>query len=1153
MANSRSRPPKFSVFATRRQRLVDKAMSRLPRPGVADLVARADALRDSGDREAAAEAYRVALHAAPDQVWLQAQIGNCLKDAGMYSEAFRAYSELTAAEDNGDTALQLGHLFKVSGHYHLALQAYRQSKELGDERAVAEINGATSWRSDIAKVGKEVLAAPGQGEAPLSVFRAVLACGLDDALNPTSLRAAGVQLAKHALADLGRAYCEFASVCGGAGNFQVQIDFVLGSGLWTFSEVSALNSAQLARTTLSRTGRKTQLRRLVAAALDATDDISSPNNAATVHSSGETRWPPTEMTAAQLQPLVAKLPHLIRTLYEAVWFSRPGAGEACIEVAKSLSEATSGMAGTAFFPTDRSEQSLNLCAAHVLARAVSRWLATGATRFTSSLVTPMLLEEFLRAGGNPLRERIDLRRSYASIFYEIDEVIHAAAPNLEAERADRAMARLFAICLPDFSREEISGFLEVALGHGSRTAAVLLEASAIGESRTEADLVILAQRLKSLGDFRLALEIMGRIEETTASASTLIEKALVAKVVGDFANSARLLEHCAALDPGNVFLRRELVMVLPEVESLSSIIDRYKSDDIFMTAARERVGYRIALREEREMRMDAPVSDGLRVSDLSPELAIELRRHPKRRTIDREEVSILGAGSNWKSGLEANYRLLRRIDFVRAQSATRVPIVRLRVRIDGRTVAETEGSELSGGFEGSKLKHKVYNCWLELSGMTPGLHELQLYFEEKEAGWRAINEVVWIEADDVAEKQFSNSMAFVPTALPKSESRVEERIAALPSLVLPAARTLLTTPVERMLIIRADQLGDTSQSIGAMAALKEAFPHARVDALTSPGNRDLLSATGLFEDVHTVDLVYDIVERRRYASLSEQARLHDLLTPRQYDLAVDLSPGFETQNLLKLAGARHTAGFKPNEFRWLTFGMDVQTHDPVNRLEMVSHASQISAFAAALISMAQHRPYTIRNEHADWSLLEPYGVSPGDRYAVLHSGARLEIKRWPFASYVELARLLTEKAGLKTVLLADDPSALVGLDLTEFPEGLLHASAQKVPFQTFDSLLSLCSVFVGNDTGPKHLAALRGARVVSVHMGQVNWNEWGQDGDGLIVARRAPCVGCGIEMPEECGKDLACLTQIKSEEVYDAVMRLIAPAATVALATGETR
>src|SRR3546814_2933131 len=56
----------------------------------------------------------------------------------------------------------------------------------------------------------------------------------------------------------------------------------------------------------------------------------------------------------------------------------------------------------------------------------------------------------------------------------------------------------------------------------------------------------------------------------------------------------------------------------------------------------------------------------------------------------------------------------------------------------------------------------------------------------------------------------------------------------------------------------------------------------------------------------------------------------------------------------------------------------------------------------------------------------------------------------------------------------------------------------------FDAVLSNAKIMVGNDSGPKHLAATRGVPTVSVHIDRLNWNEWGQHGTGNILSKRVP-------------------------------------------------
>ncbi len=117
-----------------------------------------------------------------------------------------------------------------------------------------------------------------------------------------------------------------------------------------------------------------------------------------------------------------------------------------------------------------------------------------------------------------------------------------------------------------------------------------------------------------------------------------------------------------------------------------------------------------------------------------------------------------------------------------------------------------------------------------------------------------------------------------------------------------------------------------------------------------------------------------------------------------------------------------------------------------------------------------------------------------------------------------------------------DAAALPG-EVTASPR--FRAIAGQLPFDDFDALLSYCAVMVGNDSGPKHLAALRGAPVISLHMARLNWSEWGQEQSGLVISRKVPCAGCGIHRdPDECGKGFACITHISPEEVFDAVLRL---------------
>jgi ADP-heptose:LPS heptosyltransferase len=648
-----------------------------------------------------------------------------------------------------------------------------------------------------------------------------------------------------------------------------------------------------------------------------------------------------------------------------------------------------------------------------------------------------------------------------------------------------------------------------------------------GGARTVSGLLDQARALKAAGLHAPALAILSELDESCAPIAALIEKGLIAKINGRFDIAARLFERCYKLEPSD-FLRNELAMVLPEVEPLSAILERWSGDAPFLAVANRHPYFRRAL--ESIEPMWAP-----RTAGLAPEIAFELRgASPRPEWNESIEVLGLGGGERWTP--RGAVRLLRRIDFVRVRTASRDPLVRLRVRVDGRTLSYTAGSLLERGFESSPLHHQIFNCWLDLSGIEPGLHEVQLYFEELRGGYRTHQQPVWI---DPTERLEDARVSAALTTSPAGEGDVEEWLGRMPSERFGADRSYFQGQLTKILVLRADQLGDSVLSLPAMVALRRHFPQAELHGLFGLSQVELMRGTGLFSKVHGVHFAYDQAVRGRFLSLEEQSELREQLAPHCYDLAIDLSPGSHSRPLLKLAGARYTAGFQPNDFPWLSFGIDVRTRDPGNGHEAISHANSPETLVEALALAVKRKPVHLPKTDLSPIALAEFKIPSERRFAVVHAGARTASRKWPLSNFLDVARLLIRKRGLFVVLILDHPDDCI----LPLPDDLsstdLRLVTHQPTFTEFDGLISQCAVFIGNDSGPKHLAALRGTPVVSVHMGAVNWSEWGQDGSGFIVTRRVPCYGCGIELVEECGKGLPCLMQITPNEIFDSANELL--------------
>jgi ADP-heptose:LPS heptosyltransferase len=91
--------------------------------------------------------------------------------------------------------------------------------------------------------------------------------------------------------------------------------------------------------------------------------------------------------------------------------------------------------------------------------------------------------------------------------------------------------------------------------------------------------------------------------------------------------------------------------------------------------------------------------------------------------------------------------------------------------------------------------------------------------------------------------------------------------------------------------------------------------------------------------------------------------------------------------------------------------------------------------------------------------------------AVLHAVAATPEKTWPAAGFVEVARHL-QRSGLEPVFIGGTAD-----DLSAFQEFRIVRGA---PLGAIKNLLASASLFIGNDSGPAHMAAAFGLPVVVI-------------------------------------------------------------------------
>jgi ADP-heptose:LPS heptosyltransferase/GT2 family glycosyltransferase len=351
------------------------------------------------------------------------------------------------------------------------------------------------------------------------------------------------------------------------------------------------------------------------------------------------------------------------------------------------------------------------------------------------------------------------------------------------------------------------------------------------------------------------------------------------------------------------------------------------------------------------------------------------------------------------------------------------------------------------------------------------------------------------------------------------------------------------TQIRKILAVKLDHIGDFVTAIPALRRLQQLFPQARLYLLVAPASMALTRLLPGLEGVVEFEFFFARSELgQRQLSQEDYTSLRDRLMPYRFDLAVDLRKAPETRPLLQLSGARWLAGFDHGrQFPWLDIVMEWE-QDPAT-MRKRNHVGDdlvrlIDAIATAaalnqLICCAP-RPKNVR--------FKPSPRSPEKKLVCIHPGVGSVIRQWPAKHYVALIDLLVAAHNVEIVLIGSRDEAKIAEEvLAMVPrEAALRSVVGQLPLSELPEFLANTALFIGNNSGPHHLAAALGVPTIGIHSGTVDAREWGPLGPNAVAIRRSvACSPCYLSDPNACWRGLACLTELRPIEVYEVCRRLL--------------
>jgi len=334
----------------------------------------------------------------------------------------------------------------------------------------------------------------------------------------------------------------------------------------------------------------------------------------------------------------------------------------------------------------------------------------------------------------------------------------------------------------------------------------------------------------------------------------------------------------------------------------------------------------------------------------------------------------------------------------------------------------------------------------------------------------------------------------------------------------------------RLLVIRLRSMGDTVLLTPSLRLLHQWRPDLLVSVLVERPWDHLLEANPA---IHSV-----IPLESKLGAACRVRRGH-------FDAVINLHGGPTSRWLTRLSGARLRAGFA--YFR----SASAYTHrvptaqEILGRTGTVHTAEHIASCFFWLgvpyheIPPAEFFPSQAARERVA-GRLRALGVGPGEGYAVIHPTAFYETKQWKAAGFAEVSEYLEERYGLRSVYIAAETEARA-LDAVErhAPRPLLRAVGWAI--RDVMALLAGARLFVGNDSGPAHMAAAARIPVVVIFGSSHSalWGPW-RAVDSAVVQNFFDCNPCPGDRCYAFAEP-RCILSITSEEVkvsLDAVLKV---------------
>jgi len=344
---------------------------------------------------------------------------------------------------------------------------------------------------------------------------------------------------------------------------------------------------------------------------------------------------------------------------------------------------------------------------------------------------------------------------------------------------------------------------------------------------------------------------------------------------------------------------------------------------------------------------------------------------------------------------------------------------------------------------------------------------------------------------------------------------------------MTAARSRLARlEPDRVCIIKPSSLGDVVHALPIIAALRVRWPSSYLAWVV---NRPFQEVIRDHPDLDEL-IVHDL--RFGRSGMASAVNLFGRLSSGRFDLTIDLQGLFRSALMTAATQAPFRVGMADARegARWFYTDVVDAPRLSLHAVERVRRVAQ--AFGACLAEPRFRVP--VGEGDRCWARATLAGAA--SPRIVLNLGARWPTKRWPPEHYAEIGRRACAEFGASLIAVGsavDRP--LVDALLRLSARGSVLDLCGKTGLLQLAALAVESDLMISNDTGPLHLAAAAGARVLGIYT-CTDRSLTGPYGPRVSTVRSG--IWCAASLRKKCAR-LDCMSELTPARVWPVVKALL--------------